>query len=54
MCQVAPVGTERIENKTTEVSFSSAVGLRVPGVEEKKKEFPNHVSMGIGFEYTFA
>ena len=48
LCSVARVGTEKVENKATEVSFSSVVGLRVLGVEEKQKEFLNHVSVGIG------
>ena len=40
MYPVAHVGTEKVENKATEVSFSSAVGLRVLGVEEKKERIP--------------
>ena len=47
LCPAARVGTEKVKNKATEVSFSSAVGLRVLGAEEKK-EFLNHVSVGIG------
>ena len=39
LCPAACVGTEKVKNK--------AVGLRVLGAEEKK-EFLNHVSVGIG------
>lgn len=40
LCPAAHVSTEKVENKATEVSFSSAVGLRVLGVEEKKERIP--------------
>lgn len=42
------VGVERVGCEKTEVSFASAVRRRVPGVEGKKKELPNHVGMGTG------